>query len=93
MLVDQPDHLSEEHVEAALALHQRMARHLVDEILRDNIFYEILRDSPRTLLQSRLISSCTVNFRAEIFVIKYLKTHPALLNELLLKDSCSISVS
>ena len=42
---------------------------------------------------SRLISSCTVNFRAEIFVRKYLKTHPALLNELLLKDSCSITVS
>ena len=85
LLVDhQPDHLSEEHVEAALALHQRMARHLVDEILRD---------SPKTLLQSRLISSCTVNFRAEIFVRKYLKTHPALLNELLLTDSCSITVS
>ena len=36
MLVDQTDHLSEEHVEAALALHQRMTRHLVDEILRDS---------------------------------------------------------
>ena len=37
LLVDhQPDHLSEEHVEAALALHQRMTRHLVDEILRDS---------------------------------------------------------
>ena len=41
LLVDhQPDHLSEEHVEAALALHQRVTRHLVDEILRENIFDE-----------------------------------------------------
>ena len=33
--VDTAGHLSKEHVKAALSLHQRMACHFVDEILKD----------------------------------------------------------